>query len=104
MTNEKIKELLNRDNSTPQAPLNELNNIHRRINEKPASLIERLGIKQVALVLSLLIVITLSKTGLDSISTPKLTEQEQADLIEYMLEDAYLSNGESSYAWVEINN
>ncbi|PIK14371.1 hypothetical protein [Halobacteriovorax sp. JY17] len=99
-----LKKLLKKDDSVPKAPSSELNQIHQRIASETFDLSTFFNIKSLALACCLVIVISGVKFSINSFSTPVLTEAEQQELIEYMLEDAYLNNGESSYAWVEVDN
>ncbi|GEM_PF-4113165 len=104
MNDHDIKNLLKSDNSAPKVPKNELNQIHQRIEDSSFDIFRVFNFKSIALACCLVIVVAGVKFSITNLSTPRLTEQEQQELIEFMLEDQYLSNTESSYAWIEDNN
>lgn len=102
MNDDKIKELLKNDKSVPSAPINELSNIYREIEEDSKSFMDLFSVRNFALACSLVLVIFGAKISLNNISNPDLiSEREQEELIEYMLSDGYLNDSESSYAWVD---
>lgn len=99
-----LKKLIKKDRSVPEAPKNELNQIYQKIESDSFSIIGLLNIRSIALACCLVIVVASVKFSITSLSAPKLTEQEQQELIQYILEDQYFSNGEASYAWVDDTN
>ncbi|WP_372654905.1 hypothetical protein [Halobacteriovorax sp.] len=104
MNDQKLKDLIKNDKSAPKTPKNELDQIYQKIEDDASSIMNLLNIKSFALSCCLIIVVSGVKFSITELSTQQLTEVEQQELIEYMLEDQYLSNTDSSYAWVDESN
>ena len=104
MNDLKIKELLKKDSSTPKAPSDELTQIYQKIESKSVNLFDFFNSRSIALTFCLVFVVVGANLTFIKSSSSTLTESEQQELIEFMLEDAYLNNGEISYAWIETSS
>ena len=106
MNDSNLKDLLKRDTSVPKAPRDELIQIHQKIENQSVNTFEFFSLKSLSLAFCLVLI--MAGVNITFNHSPELglglTEAEQQELIEFMLEDAYLNNGESSYAWIETIN
>tara|TARA_R110002049_G_scaffold23516_8_gene83120 strand:- start:241 stop:531 length:291 start_codon:yes stop_codon:yes gene_type:complete len=96
MDDNKIKDLLDKDQSVPALPRSEWLNLASRIESKP-----KIGfIRPLAIAFSLgIFFLTINMQSVDK-SPRQVTDQE---LYEYVMSDDYFDSFDESYSWIDSN-
>lgn len=94
MNDEQLKNLLNKDMSTPEAPINEWSKIESKMNRNRFAFTFPLILSA-----SLMVIVALNLQPLLKKSPLDMSNDE--DIVEYMLDDSYYESSENLYGWVE---
>ncbi len=94
MNDIKLKEILNKDHSTPVKPSNEWNSIINKMNRNKKWSFKSLPVMLIPLALAIVLVVLV-------LPIQNTTSSERENLIEFVIDDSYFDQTSESYAWVD---
>lgn len=99
MNDQELKNLLNKDKSTPSRPMNEWSSIEARIQNESESGLSILKNKTYLGLITASLVLVVALPNLLNHQSVKSIDED--NIASYLLEDDYLMDSANTYAWID---